>query len=418
MTDRKRICNERILPLLFGQNLEHTRSCIYGGLSAQLIRNRKFAGKPSRDGIAAEWQAFGKTAVYELLTESYTRHLGASAMPRRNELSSQCIQNLGSDTISGIQQSGLSLIADKYYLFRAAMRSFNCEPCRVVVRMTAGEKVLAEQNFNTESAEWKVVECQFGPFEEVDATISIGVKKMRTIIVGMVSLLPENHFHGMRSDVVTHLKEIGTSILRWPGGNFAGEYRWRDGLLSPDERAPLQSFTEDETQPYSHGYDFNELDTDAVVAICREIEAEPFFTINPVWDSPEESAAWVEYCNGPANSQMGKLRAERGFPEPYHVRFWSLGNEMGYGHMEGPHTPSEYEALSRRHAQAMLKVSPRNYALRFRALSIKGVGGGGRHTACGCGSDGFAASLYSSGTSGFYDVGTYGKHHPDRDQSG
>jgi alpha-N-arabinofuranosidase len=81
-------------------------------------------------------------------------------------------------------------------------------------------------------------------------------------------------------------------------------------------------------------------------------------TINLAWESEEESAQWVEYCNGPADSEYGKMRAERGHPEPYNVRFWSLGNEMGYGHMEGPKDPKSYTEYALRHAEAMLKVTP------------------------------------------------------------
>lgn len=352
------ITTECVPPSLFGQNLEHTRACLLGGLSAQLIRNRKFAGKPSRRGVAADWLPFGGTAFYEWLNAPYTRHFSAGIMPRRNELGSQCIQNLDPEASAGIRQDGLALCAGKGYTFRAALRSFNADPCRIAVRIADGEKILAEHRFVISSPEWKVVEFRFDSPRDIDAELRIAVEGVGLAAVGMVSLLPEDHFHGMRPDVVAHLKSIGTSILRWPGGNFAGEYRWRDGLLDPDLRAPLQSFTEIETQPYNHGYDDNELGTNQVVALCREIGAEPFFTINPVWDSPEESAAWVEYCNGAPGTPGGKLRTEQGFPEPFGVRFWSLGNEMGYRHMEGPGTPEAYAELSRRHALAMREVSP------------------------------------------------------------
>ena len=84
-------------------------------------------------------------------------------------------------------------------------------------------------------------------------------------------------------------------------------------------------------------------------ALCREIGAEPFLTINAAWDSPEVCAAWVEYCNGPAESKYGRLRAQRGHQEPYNVKWWSLGNEMGYGHMEGANTPDGYASVSYTH---------------------------------------------------------------------
>ena len=162
----------------------------------------------------------------------------------------------------------------------------------------------------------------------------------------------------MRRDVIGKMKEIGIGLLRWPGGNFAGEYRWQDMFLPIDQRAPLQAYTEDETQPYSHGYDMHEIDTDDYIALCRETGAEPYITVNLAWDPPEQCAAWVEYCNGPEDSTYGRLRAQRGHPEPYNVRFWSLGNEFGYGHMEGPMQPEQYAAMAKAAAAAMRAVSP------------------------------------------------------------
>jgi len=105
--------------------------------------------------------------------------------------------------------------------------------------------------------------------------------------------------------------------------------------MSSNMRAPLQSYLGLETQPYTAGYDFHEINTDSFIMLCREIGAEPFITINPTWNTPEESAQWVEYCNGDETTEYGRERISRGFKEPFCVKFWSLGNEFSYGHMEG-----------------------------------------------------------------------------------
>ena len=176
-------------------------------------------------------------------------------------------------------------------------------------------------------------------------------------MIGAVSLMPCENFRGMRIDVIEKLKELGIQLLRWPGGNFAGDYNWKDGLLPRNMRAPLQANQVMETQIYSNSYDFHEINTDDFIALCREIGAEPFITINPTWNTPEESAQWVEYCNGGEDTLYGKLRAENGHPEPYNVQFWSLGNEMGYGHMEGANFGRDYARNVRRHAEQMKSVS-------------------------------------------------------------
>lgn len=358
------IASNPVSAFLFGQNLEHTRGCLYGGLSAQLLRNRKFAGKPSRTGVAADWEGFGRDVMFELLPEEpYTRHACRNGMPRDNECQSQYLQNLDPAGAAGIRQRGLTFGAGCTFRFRNAVRSKYAEPIPVRVRVTVSGVCVAEREFTASTGEWETLEftfrnsvCGEGCDAKSDAVLELEIQGRHTLLVGMMSLLPEDHFHGMRRDVVENLRAIGTTLIRWPGGNFAGEYRWRDGLLDVDERAPLQAVTEIETQPYSHGFDNQEIGTDDVVALCREIGAEPFLTINPVWDSPEETAFWVEYCNGAPDSPGGKLRAERGFPEPFGVKYWSLGNEMGYSHMEGPHSSADYARLARRHAEAMKRV--------------------------------------------------------------
>ncbi len=351
-------------PYIFGHNLEHTRAAVGGGLSAQMLRNRKFCGKPSPCGIAAEWEGIGDRAFFRPGGENpesgerYTRHIGCEAMHRMNELTSMSVQNVHGG-VCGLRQTGLRIEGGRAYELRIAAKS------RLPVRLTAaltdrrGGRVYAETSFDLLPGDWQVLHAVLTPSSaDYEAGVGFTFTEKTRVLFGAVSLMPTDHFHGMRRDVVECLRQIAPTVIRWPGGNFAGEYRWMDGLLPADRRGPLQSCTEIETQPYAHGYDNHEIGTDEFIALCREVGAEPFLTINPVWCTPEESARWVEYCNGAADTEYGAKRAENGSKEPYHVRFWSLGNEMGYGHMEGPRTADDYAKLAQRHADAMLAADP------------------------------------------------------------
>ena len=327
---------------LFGQNLEHTRASITGGISAETLRNRKFAGKSDSRGVASEWNSCGNRAAYDLVQDdTFTRHASGSAwIPRRNEVSAQKIMSF-TDGFAGISQDGIELVAGKRYVFKARVKRVvggNAAKWRARVVGPSG----CERGcgiIEAASPEWTVLEFGFECPADETACVEIGVIGRASGIVGVVSLMPMDNFHGMRRDVIEKIKEIGTSIIRWPGGNFAGDYRWRDCLLDRDERSPVQSYLEHETQPYTGGYDVNDVGTDEVLALCEEVGALPFFTINAAWDSPEGSAEWVKYCRGK-------------------VKHWSLGNEFGYEHMEGPKTPEAYAAVARAHAEAMLKVDP------------------------------------------------------------
>ena len=343
---------------LFGQNIEHTRSALQGGLSAQLVKNRKFAGKPSRIGVVMMWEPYGGKAYYHHAEGlSCTRHMTRSRMFRKNERGSQVIGCLDENGEAGIRQGNIGIRGGVTHNFRAVVSTLRPVDTPIVLRVTADGKVLAEREFtvNTKSRrDWTRIAFDFKAEKDVTAEISVGVKGLRYAIVGAVSVMPADNFRGMRADVIENLRDIGTSIVRWPGGNFAGEYRWRDGLIAdPDERAPLQSYTEIETQPHSLGYDQNDIGMEDILALCERIGAEPFFTINATWESPQDSADWVKACKG-------------------RVKLWSLGNEMGYGHMEGPKGPKGYTDMVRPHAEAMLKADP---TLKITASGLYPYGG-------------------------------------------
>ncbi len=328
---------------LFGQNLEHTRATFQDGISAQLVHNRKFTGKSSRRGVSMQWESYGTKAFYTILDFGCTRHAARSAMFRQNEIHSQLVGGLDPNGEAGVRQRGLGLRGGVAHTFRAVVGTYHPEDTTFVLRLAANGQTLAEKTFTVnlpKHGAWTRIAFDYTAPTNTMADIEIGVKGRAYGILGAVSLMPADNFHGLRADVVENLREIGTSIVRWPGGNFAGEYRWRDGLIAdPDERAPIQSYMEIETQPHSLGYDANDVGMEEVLAMCEKIGAQPFFTINPAWDSPADSADWVRRCKG-------------------RVKLWSLGNEMGFAHMEGPKGPEAYAQVVRPHAEAMKKVDP------------------------------------------------------------
>ena len=350
-----------ISPCLFGSNLEHTRSCIYQGLSAQLLRNRKFVGRPSVTGCALEWFPIGRQAFFLLsVGDTYTRHAERGYhMKRAMECNAQWVRNHLAGQAAGLGQHGLFVQADRTYQAAAVVKAVAPFTLRISLTDRSGRTVYDSQSIDVDAADWTRVELPLTPgVTDEDADLRIVTEDAVNVCYGAVSLLPADHFHGMRPDVIERMKETGIRLLRWPGGNFAGEYCWFDGLLPVDMRAPLQSYLGLETQPHSMGYDFHEIGTDEFIALCRAIGAQPFITINPCWNTPEENAAWVEYCNGDGTTEYGRLRAQRGYTEPYDVQFWSLGNEMGYGHMEGDNTPGGYRRIAQENAEKMLAVSP------------------------------------------------------------
>ena len=356
-----------VSPYLFGHNLEHTRASIMDGLSAQMIRNRKFAGAAARNGVALDWEGIGECVYFanehrlpgSNANEAYVCHYAHNGMWRRNECQSQMIQNPIPDQVSGIRQKELFLQKDRSYPFAVVVKVQQPLDVRVALTNADGtqiyaetvfpvQPVLAKEDAQEEVDEWQRFETILTPgVDDAHAAISITYTEQAQLLIGAVSMMPDNHFHTMRRDTVEKLKEIGVRLLRWPGGNFAGEYRWQDMFLHPDRRAPMEGYMENETQPFTHGYDMHEIDTDDFIALCREIGAEPFLTINAAWDSPEVCAAWVEYCNGPAESKYGRLRAQRGHQEPYFEPVNEGAMQVHPDHTELTATGQAFALLSR-----------------------------------------------------------------------
>lgn len=350
-----------VSPYLFGNNLEHTRSSICNGLSAQMLKNRKFVGKPSAmEGVAQGWYVIGDR-TYCTFSSPYTHHFNEHYhMKRMLECSAQQIINFCDGMESGIGQHEIFISSGETYEFTIVLKCKTDMEIQVSLSDRWGKTTYASDSIMVhKNDDWARYTLDLSPIQnDPDGDIRITFCAVGCIDIGCVSLMKKANFRGMRLDVIEAMKELGIKLLRWPGGNFAGEYNWFDGLLPVDERAPFESYLHLETQPHTLGYDFHEINTDDFIALCREIGAEPFITINTAWNTPEENAAWVEYCNGDETTKYGKIRAERGYKEPYNVLLWSLGNEAGYGHMEGDNTPAGYSQLAKENGAKMLEVSP------------------------------------------------------------
>jgi len=132
---------------------------------------------------------------------------------------------------------------------------------------------------------------------------------------------PIENVEGFRKAAVDYLKELGVPALRWPGGCYADDYHWRDGI-GPAAKRPKRvnihwgNYVEDSS-----------FGTHEFIRFCRLIGAEPYFAANVGSGSPEEMRDWIEYCNFPAGSALADERAANGSPEPFRVKYWGVGNE-------------------------------------------------------------------------------------------
>ncbi|MDR2763818.1 MAG: alpha-N-arabinofuranosidase [Tannerella sp.] len=158
--------------------------------------------------------------------------------------------------------------------------------------------------------------------------------------VGEDSPIPNTR--GIRNDVVQALKDIQIPNLRWPGGCFADEYHWMDGIGPRSQRPKMVNthwggVTED-----------NSFGTHEFLDLCEQLGCEPYISGNLGSGSVEEMSKWVEYITLDGESPMSNLRRQNGREKPWKVKFWGVGNESwGCG---GNMTPDFYSDQYRRYA--------------------------------------------------------------------
>ena len=137
--------------------------------------------------------------------------------------------------------------------------------------------------------------------------------------VGEDSPIPNTR--GIRNDVVKALKEISIPNLRWPGGCFADEYHWMDGI-GPRNQRPKMVNTH-----WGGVVEDNSFGTHEFLDLCEQLGCEPYICGNLGSGSVEEMSKWVEYITFDGESPMANLRKQNGREQPWKVQFWGVGNE-------------------------------------------------------------------------------------------
>jgi alpha-N-arabinofuranosidase len=157
---------------------------------------------------------------------------------------------------------------------------------------------------------------------------------------------------GLRADVLDLVRELGPTIVRYPGGNFVSGYRWEDGVGPVEERPRRLDLAWRSIEPNTFG-------VDEFVAWCREAAVEPMMAVNLGTRGLAEAVELLEYCNHPEGTRLSDLRRANGSKEPHDVRVWCLGNEMDGPWQTGHKTAGEYARLAAETARSMRRLDPR-----------------------------------------------------------
>jgi len=154
---------------------------------------------------------------------------------------------------------------------------------------------------------------------------------------------------GFRRDVMDAARGLGVTLLRWPGGNFASGYHWKDGIGPRSERPVRRDHAWGEIET-------NQVGTDDFLRYCQRLGVEPYLCINAGLGSVDEARQWVEYTNESGHTYWADQRRQNGRDAPWAVKYWGLGNEIDGPWQLGHKNADDYATFALEAAKAMRRA--------------------------------------------------------------
>jgi alpha-L-arabinofuranosidase len=339
----------------YGMFIEHIGSLIYRSLWSEMLDDRKFydpisskEAEPTRPQpgprfrmmMPRKWRPVGPDTV--VIMDKDQPFVGEQS-PRIE---------LDPTTPHGIRQSGLALVKGKRYIAHVFLRG--TPRARVQVALIWGDGATERQTIPLPPLTGAYQEFPFtfkAQTDTADGTLEITGTGSGNFHVGTVSLMPADNIEGFRPDTIALLRQLHSGFWRLPGGNFVSDFNWYDSVGPRDKRPPVFDYAWNAVQS-------NDVGMDEFMTLCKLLGVEPYITVNAGFGDAHSAAEEVEYMNGSADTRLGAMRVRNGHREPYHVKFWNIGNEP-YGPWELGRTDLKYYILKHNEfARAMRKVDP------------------------------------------------------------
>jgi alpha-L-arabinofuranosidase len=351
-----------ISPMLYGQFAEFMFEDIKGGLYAELIRDRGFNEAPNALHLSRYWERDPDDRDDDdALHFTWDDSVFAPVRSDGNTLSTQHSLRVDIDRDDGrrrgIRQGWIPIRKGLEYHGYIWLKSADYNgtiTLALEADQTGGERY-AGATLSNLNGDWKQYRFTLLP-EKSDslAKIAILFSGHGRLWLDQVSLLPGDAEGGVRHDVAEKALALHPAFIRWPGGNVAQDYHWQWGIGPRDQRPVwVNPAWRNELEPSDFG-------TDELIRFARRMGAEPSLTVNVEGRgaTADEAAAWVEYCNGSAQSKYGAMRAANGSPQPFHVQYWEIGNEIWGDWVRGHSDATTYANNLNRYVEKMKAVDP------------------------------------------------------------
>jgi alpha-L-arabinofuranosidase len=367
---------EPISPYVYGQFIEHLGRCIYGGLWAEMLEDRKFFYPVTGEAPAWELHTPGPTSwegeghPYELLVRSPWMILGpktAVSMVEKGAFvgaHSPRIALAGDGRRAGLVQERLALEEGRKYVGRVVVSGDpGAAPIDVSLVWGGGASDRATVVLPSVGPAFSTHAVRFTAGGSTDdGRLEIASRGSGSFSIGTASLMPADNVYGWRADTLARLRDLDAPVYRWPGGNFVSGYDWKDGIGDPDRRPPRKN-------PAWTGVEPNDVGLHEYMDLMGLVGAEPYVAVNTGLGGAESAAELVQYANGAVDTPMGRRRAENGHPKAFGIRWWAIGNEM-YGDWQLGHMPlAAYVQKHVRVVDAMRAVDP-----QVRPIAVGSVG--------------------------------------------
>ncbi len=344
---------ERISPLIYGEFIEYLNDMI-PGMWADKLQDRSFAGftqpavayRPEHRCPIFGWRAF------RVGTGPYGAPLGGDVAfdrdpvkPFVGEHSARISLKNAENCLAGILQPGIALKAGQRLDFHGYLRAAELHgPVKVLLGREYGAffDAYASLELRDVGPDWaRYAGTLVSPITDAHACFALALTTPGTLWAGKVSLMPEDNVEGWRPDVVAAVKASRPGCIRF-GGSSLIFYHWETGIGPREGRAPFVNHPWENTEEHDVGIA-------EFIRFCQLVKAEPLICVNSNADSPESIAHEVEYCNGAATTEYGRKRAQDGYPKPFGVKYWQIGNEQG---------GREYEDRIAAYARAIKAADP------------------------------------------------------------
>lgn len=338
---------------LYGQFIEHIGDTMYRSLWAEMLDDRKFyfpitdkepekSAQPPAGGFRSRLRKWHPIGTGDVIVMDTSQPFVGDHSP---------LITLDRSVPHGIDQGGIALVKDKKYTGRIYLRGTPGSKVSVSLVWGSGPNQRQTITFPALTDQYKKFPLAFtSRADTLNGIFEISGKGSGTFHIGTVSLMPADNVDGFRPDTTSLLRQIKMGFWRY-GGNYTSGLIWYHVVGNIDKRPP----------DFDHAWgamQTNDLGLDEFMTLCRLINVEPYISVNAGFGDSHSAAEEVEYMNGATSTYMGAKRAKNGHPEPYHVKFWNIGNEP-WGKWQLGRTDEKYYMLKHNEfAKAMRAVDP------------------------------------------------------------